>query len=80
MKLLIILSILTLSGCASISELLDAAGEANDKALIGAELTMCRAASIGSILRRYDTEAKATAWKAICTQDNNVVPIILNND
>lgn len=77
--LILILSIFILSGCAATSKLLDFAGETNDKALISAEATICRAASIGSVLRRYNTEGKAKAWKELCTQDNDSVPIILNN-
>lgn len=80
MKLLIFLiALLTLTSCSTMSKLLDVAGDVNDEALIGAETTICRVASIGSILRRYDTEEKARAWKELCTQDSDIVPILLDN-
>ena len=69
--------LLLLSGCASIEQFIDSAGDANDRALIAAETTMCRAASVGSILRRYDSDEKAKAWKDLCTKDNKSVPIII---
>lgn len=78
--LIIILTLLIISGCSTISKLIDTAGNANDKALVSAETVVCRAASIGSILRRYDTEEKARAWKQLCTQSNDSVPIIIDGN
>ena len=80
MRLIIILSLLLLSGCETMSKIMDFAGDVNDEALISAEATICRAASIGSVLRRYDTEEKAKAWKELCTSDTDSVPIILETN
>lgn len=77
--LILLLTFLLLPGCSTLSSLLNTASEANDNALLAAEVTICRAASIGSILRRYDSDAKARAWKELCTQDNKSTPIIINN-
>ena len=79
MKLLIILSILCLSGCSTLKGLIGTASEANDSALVSAEFTICRAASIGSIIRRYDSVEKAKTWKDFCTQNNSLTPVILTN-
>lgn len=81
MKILIMLIVvIVLSGCASLSNALNFAGDVNDKALMSAEATICRAASIGSISRRYNTEAKAKAWKELCTDDNTAIETILSNN
>lgn len=80
MRILIILMLLLLSGCSTAGRILDAGGEINDSALVAAEATICRAASIGSILRKYDTEEKARAWKELCTQESNdAAEIIIGN-
>lgn len=44
--------------------------QAMDEGLINAEWFVCKAASVGSIQRRYGTDAnKAAAWKALCLVD-----------
>lgn len=78
--LILLMSVLFLSGCGTLGNILDFASEANDEALTSAEFTICMAASIGSINRRYNTEAKAKAWKELCTNDNAVIETILSND
>lgn len=61
-------------------KILDLAGDANDNVLISAEATICRAASVGSVVRRYSTSEKARAWKELCTGDNEAVGIILDGE
>ncbi len=81
MKLLIIATaLLILTGCSALSQIFEAGAEASDKALIASEAVICRGASIGSVIRRYDTEEKAKAWKELCTNNSEAVPIILDNN
>lgn len=79
MRLIILaITLLFLSGCSTLDRMVSAGVEANDNALIAAEFTICKAASIGSIMRRYGvSEDKAKAWKELCTQDEEAVPIII---
>ena len=80
MKTLILLILLTLtSGCGTIEKIVGAAAEINDESLLSAEFTICRAASIGSVIRRYGTTDKAKAWRELCTQDSDAVPTIIGN-
>lgn len=53
--------------------------ELNDDALKAAEAVICKGASVGSIMRRYNTEAKAKAWKELCSKDNSLASDILSN-
>lgn len=77
--LFLLLLILVLSGCANLSNIVDSAAEANDKALYAAKFTICKGASIGSVIREFDTEEKAKAWKELCTQENGSAETILSN-
>ena len=50
--------------------------QAMDEGLVNAEFFMCRAASVGSVIRRYGKSAEtAEAWKTLC-QGNAEVDII----
>jgi len=69
-----------ITGCAQF----DAASQAvlikgaqiNDRALESAETIICRAASVGSIQRKYGQDAeKSKAWRTLCIQQNEF-PII----
>lgn len=76
MKTIVILSLLLLSGCASIKEwgqdTLTYGARANDNALEGAEAIICRATSIGAIIRKYGQDAsKARAWRELCVESND---------
>ena len=73
-KLIVILmTLLTLSGCGSVSDLLDKAADVNDEALLSAEFTICSAASTGAIQRRYSTQELLLARKVICTKSIEVL-------
>ncbi len=78
--MLVIVTALLIGGCAAMSELLGLAGEANDSALVTAEVTICRAASIGSVIRRYDTKEKAEAWAELCAREDDGARIIVNGE
>ncbi len=48
-----------------------------DRALENGEWYMCKAASVGSVIRRYGVStAKADAWRAICRTDPQTKVII----
>ena len=51
--------------------------QAMDEGLVNAEWFVCKAASVGSIQRRYGADpTKAQAWKALCLVDTtNPVPL-----
>ena len=69
--------LLALSGCGITREgnILRAAAvqrgaTAADEALANAEWLLCRAATVGSVVRRYGASTvKADAWRAICRTD-----------
>lgn len=81
MKMLIVL-ILTflLLGCNTVGKLLDVAADVNDESLLSAEFTICHAASVGSVIRRYGTTDKAKAWRELCTTDSDAIPIIIHDN
>ena len=61
---------ITLSGCSTISGLLDKAAGANDTAIDGAIFTVCQAASVGSIKRKFNTPELMAKYNVICSQDS----------
>jgi len=72
MKSLALVFVLALSGCAAIGPAVQKVAEANDVALAAAELEICRAASIGAVMRRYGQDPiKARAWRDLCVETNN---------
>ena len=75
-KLLLVIFVLLSSGCSMLGKVVDAGGEVNDKALVTSEVTICRAASVGSVLRRYNTPEKAKACLTLCTYDNDAQLVI----
>jgi len=82
-KYLILVWVLLLSGCQTIGGFFNIAADANDKALLSAEVTICRAASVGAVIRRYNTKEKAEAWKEfvvkVCTKSDEKVPLMFRN-
>jgi hypothetical protein len=61
------LSALLLTGCASLDYAADRGADVSDGALEAGEWTICRAASVGAVLRRYGTDpARMAAWQAMC--------------
>jgi hypothetical protein len=63
-------AVLLLSGCAGLGAYIDRAAEANDTAIDASIFTMCRAASVGSVLRKFDTPEKASIWKDLCLTES----------
>lgn len=71
-KPIIVLATLALAGC---SDMMPAAvaqrgAVVADKALENAEWLLCKAATVGSVVRRYGVSTeKADAWRVICRSD-----------
>ncbi|KKK96965.1 hypothetical protein LCGC14_2657480 [marine sediment metagenome] len=81
-----VLGLVLLAGCgftpqgnALRSALTGGAAQAMDEGLINAEFFMCKAASVGSIQRRYGQSAElAGAWRTLClpNRDGQPVPFV----
>lgn len=72
---LILAALLTLSGCYTLSGLVDAGAKANHAAAESAEIVLCRGMSVGEWIRRYAGDpAKAKAWKVICSDQIKAMP------
>jgi len=66
-KVFILLVLLVLlSGCSTLSTVVNKGAEVNDKALIGAETTICQGASVGAVERRYKTDELKESRQVIC--------------
>ena len=73
--LIIIIALLTLAGCSTLGNLVDAGAKANDAAAVAAETTICRGISIGAWVRHYGSDAdKAKAWKVLCNDQIKAMP------
>lgn len=54
-------------GCAQIQHAEQKAADAADGVLVGAEWAICRAATVGSVLRRYGASPeRMEAWRRLC--------------
>lgn len=69
MKLLLLVTAILLTGCSTLGVITDRASTANDDALKAAEFTICVAASVGSIERRYNTEELLRARSLLCKRE-----------
>ncbi len=75
-----LLALLLLAGCGFTDEgdiartvISEKGAQAMDEGLRNAEFFICRAASVGSVMRRYGTTAaKASAWRILCAQDKEL--------
>lgn len=72
MKIILIITMVFISGCAEYRTLIGSYGaESADAALESSEWGVCKAATAGALERRYslysDTSGpKATAWRGLC--------------
>ena len=75
------LALVILAGCGQTSQgnvirglAQDRGAEIFDEGLENAEWFICRAASVGAVMRRYGSSAvKAAAWRALCLPDARAV-------
>jgi len=73
--LVFIIAAMTLvSGCAQIGEAVEQAAVLNDEALNKAEFTICNAASVGSVKRRYNTPELIETWQRLCNDSSAFTP------
>lgn len=73
--LIIVVALLTLAGCSTLGNFVDAGAKANDAAAVSAETTICRGISIGAWVRHYGNDAdKAKAWKVLCNDQIKAMP------
>ena len=67
---------LTPQGDALRAALAGSAAQAMDEGLINAEFFVCKAASVGSIQRRYgQSEDLTNAWRTLCLPDRDKTPV-----
>ena len=60
--------LVVLVGCAS-PQFVAKGEDVADQGLAGAEWYVCRAATVGSVLRRYGTsDDRMAAWRQLCTE------------
>ncbi len=68
-KLLLIAAVaISLGGCSVISGVFDKAADANDQAIESAIFTVCKAASVGSVKRKFNTSELMAKYNVICSQ------------
>lgn len=69
-KVIVVLAALALVACSTYRNVVATQGaEAADAALETAEWTLCNAAPVGAVERRYQTEALKEAYKTICRRN-----------
>ena len=78
-RICLLIIILFITGCSALSSIIDSAAEASDKILVSAEFTICNAASVGSVVRRYNTAKKSKVWQEIFNQTSTDNPVVNNN-
>lgn len=74
MKILILAVSLLLSGCSTISRILDYGAAANEEAVKSSIFVVCNGASIGAVKRTFDTPEKVETWKQLCQSDTEFTP------
>lgn len=75
MKTLLLAALLALSGCSSLTNLVNAGAKVNDAAAESAEVTLCRGISIGAWIRSYGIDPeKAKAWRTLCDDKIGALP------
>lgn len=76
MKILLLVLVITLTGCQT--AVVNSVSTAADNTLESAEIVICRAATVGSVIRRYGQDsAKAAAWRELCIEKNEAVTEIV---
>lgn len=70
MKALVVILLLVLAGCSTYRNIAATQGaEAADAALEAAEWTLCNAAPVGAVTRRYQTQELQEAYNTICRRN-----------
>lgn len=67
--------LISLTGCSTLGDLVNAGAKVNDAAAESAEVTICRGISIGAWVRAYGSDPeKAKAWRVLCDDKIEVLP------
>jgi len=66
-----------ISGCSMLGKIAEIGKGANDEALKTSEFTICKATSVGAIMRRFNTKKLAEAWINLCTTSTDAFPVML---
>lgn len=70
MKAIALIFVVTLAGCSTYRNIAATQGaEAADAALETAEWTLCNAAPVGAVKRRYQTQELQDAYNTICRRN-----------
>lgn len=65
--LALLCAVLALPGCSNLSVLADKGADGYDKAREGAEFTLCRALTVGAVLRAYPAGSpEGDGWWGLC--------------
>ena len=63
---IIVCALMTIMGCETTREIVDRGADVNDATLQTARFAQCRAASIGSIGREFNTQTECEGWNHLC--------------
>ena len=72
----------SLTACSAMDRIVSVGAKANDQALDAAEFTICKAATVGSIRRRYGSKEQAATWRGLCDsiEKDNFSPEVTGGD
>lgn len=79
--ILLALVVAALSGCASTATFVDKASDYSDQSIAAAEFYICRAATVGSVMRNYgNSEEDMEAWRLLCLRQLGapIAPILVS--
>lgn len=72
---LLVIALISLAGCGTLTNLVQQGAKINDAAAESAEVTICRGISIGAWVRVYGSDPeKAKAWRVLCDDKIEVLP------
>lgn len=69
MKLVILALTVLISGCTTVSRILDFGAAANEEAVKSSIFVICQGSSIGAVRRSFDTPEKVETWKRLCNSE-----------
>jgi len=67
-KILVLVVLLSLTGCSVLGSAVGKAAKVNDDVLKAAEFSICNGASVGSVKRRFNTPELAKLWRELCEE------------
>lgn len=74
---------LMLSGCSMLGKIAEMGAETNDEAVRSSKFVICKGASIGAILREFDTKEEAAGWIQLCLGEDKkpeIITGVIEND